>query len=254
MKKSFSKPINLPASIQQHLHTYALAAGAAGVSVLALAQPAEAEIIYTPANAGIYPGHAGYSLDLNGDGTTDFYFRATLNGSETFMSGYLAVHNAQIGNGVVVASQRVAAALQAGAAIGPAANFSSGSRATMAWGWFEGSTRPRVWKCYGPWDDVNHRYVGLRFMINGEVHYGWARLNAKCHQGYYQSAKLTGYAYETVPDQALEAGQKKEKKGDLESKYLTGPDVATPTSTTPAPATLGMLATGAPTLSIWRKE
>jgi hypothetical protein len=224
MKKSFSKPTNLPVSIQQHLHTYAIAAGAAGVSVLALAQPAETEIIYTPANSAIGPGVRVY-LDLNKDGTTDFWFNATWFGGQSFASGYLAVHNSQVGNGVVATSQmRWAAPLQAGAAIGPGANFSSGTFALMARGWFMGSSRPYVWKCYGAWNDVHHRFLGLRFMINGEVHYGWARLNQKCKRGYWETAKLTGYAYETVPDQGLLTGQKRDKKDALEGENLTGPD------------------------------
>ncbi len=249
MKKSSSKPINLPTLIQQHLHTYAVAAGAAGVSVLALVQPAETEIIYTPANAEIYPGQYPYvNLDLNGDGTTDFYFRATWNGSESYAQGYLVVHNAVTGNGVVATSQMSwAAALQQGAAIGPAANFSSGARAWMAWGFSSGSRRPPIRKCYGPWEDKGHRYLGLRFMINGEVHYGWARLNEGCKKGYYQTAKLTGYAYETVPDQALEAGQKKEGKGDLGAENLAGPGEATTQSTSATLATLGKLARGSHT-------
>ena len=60
------------------------------------------------------------------------------------------------------------------------------------------------------------------------------------------SATLTGYAYETIPGKAIIAGATK------------GPDDAEPTASlkapTPAPATLGMLALGAPGLSIWRRE
>ena len=47
------KPVNLSDSLYQHLHMYALAASAAGVSLLAMAQPSEAEIVYTPANVTI---------------------------------------------------------------------------------------------------------------------------------------------------------------------------------------------------------
>jgi nicotinic acid phosphoribosyltransferase len=37
--------------LQHRLNLYALAAGAAGVSMIALATPSEAEVIYTPAHA-----------------------------------------------------------------------------------------------------------------------------------------------------------------------------------------------------------
>jgi hypothetical protein len=50
---------------------YTLAAGAAGVCILALAQPAEAKIVYTPANIRLGMNQH-YDLDLNHDGITDF--------------------------------------------------------------------------------------------------------------------------------------------------------------------------------------
>jgi hypothetical protein len=40
-------------SVQQPLCTYALAAGAVGVGVLGSARPAEAKIVYTPANVNL---------------------------------------------------------------------------------------------------------------------------------------------------------------------------------------------------------
>jgi hypothetical protein len=59
-------------------------------------------------------------------------------------------------------------------------------------------------------------------------------------------ALLTGYAYETIPGKTIIAGATK------------GPDDAEPATSlntsTPEPATLGVLALGAPGLSIWRRE
>jgi hypothetical protein len=42
-----SKQVHVRNPLHQQLHIYALAASAAGVSMLALARPSEAEIIYT---------------------------------------------------------------------------------------------------------------------------------------------------------------------------------------------------------------
>jgi hypothetical protein len=50
---------------------YALAASAAGVSLLALASPAEAKIVYTKTHR-LLPGGKEIFLDLNHDGTNDF--------------------------------------------------------------------------------------------------------------------------------------------------------------------------------------
>jgi hypothetical protein len=65
---------NLSESVKQQLNMYAIAAGAGGVSLLALAQPSEAKIIYTHANVQLSPqkGVVKYKLDLNHDGITDF--------------------------------------------------------------------------------------------------------------------------------------------------------------------------------------
>jgi hypothetical protein len=69
---------------------YALAASAAGVGALALAQPCEAKIIYTKAHH-IIGANQTYRLDLNHDGIADFVlkdFYATFSGMP---GGYLKV-------------------------------------------------------------------------------------------------------------------------------------------------------------------
>ena len=60
---------HLGANLDKNLMSYAVAAGAAGVGLLALAQPAEAKIVFTPAHKSI-----GVStlIDLNHDGINDF--------------------------------------------------------------------------------------------------------------------------------------------------------------------------------------
>jgi len=86
----------------------------------------------------------------------------------------------------------------------------------------------------GPWVRKNkgleNRYLGLKFIVDGEVHYGWARLSVTLsHRPVYEgvSATLTGYAYETIPDKTIVAGR------------TTGRDVVKV-----PPGTLGSLARG----------
>jgi hypothetical protein len=57
------KPSKLSESIHHQLSSYALAATAAGVGVLALIQPAEGKIVYTAAHRRIGP-HQTLHLDL----------------------------------------------------------------------------------------------------------------------------------------------------------------------------------------------
>jgi hypothetical protein len=68
-------------------------------------------------------------------------------------------------------------------------------------------------------------------------------LNVTC-SGLHVVATLTGYAYETVPNKPIIAGQ---TKGSAETSV--GPDAALT-----APAPLGLLALGSHGLSIWRRE
>src|ERR1022692_1558198 len=71
MPRTAQSRTNLPQSLHRDLSLYALAAGAAGVSVLALAQPADAEVVYTEVHQIINHSQS-YAIDLNHDGVTDF--------------------------------------------------------------------------------------------------------------------------------------------------------------------------------------
>src|SRR5580704_2917085 len=71
--KSARVPSQLPESLHKRLSAYTLAASAAGVSVLALAQPTEAKIVYTKAHHRI-PLNTFYGVDVNRDGVTDLAF------------------------------------------------------------------------------------------------------------------------------------------------------------------------------------
>ena len=61
--------------------------------------------------------------------------------------------------------------------------------------------------CNGPWAKASDRYLGLEFLIGGEPHFGWARLSVRCDYARTRVfAQLTGYAYETVANQPIDAG------------------------------------------------
>src|ERR1700674_3097262 len=83
MKRSPRTPAKLPESTHQRLNMYALAASAAGVSLLALASPAEGNIVYTHIHK-IIKVNQHYGLDLNHDGITDFTIQLT----SKFMTGW----------------------------------------------------------------------------------------------------------------------------------------------------------------------
>jgi hypothetical protein len=229
-------PATLSESIHRQLNMYAFAAGAAGVSVLALTQSAEAKIIYTQTHVVIGTNHI-YELDLNHDGIADFKIDNHSFFTDTIVATLSAVpaqaNNAVVGRQLQIGSPYYAYALTRGVAIGPKQPFAGGWMA-----WSDGANRA------GQWVNVRSRYLGLKFRVKGKIHYGWARLNVTVGHSRI-AATLTGYAYETIPNRPIRAGA---TKGTDEE-----PDAAL-TMPTSEPATLGALALGAPGLSTWRRE
>ena len=242
------KTANLSESIHQQLNMYALAASAAGVGVLALTQPVEAKIVYTPAHHVINANQT-YGLDLNHDGTSDFELKDFFSTFSGNLYGYLQILPHTSANEVWAAARAprcgseelCAAALPKGKSVGPKGRFRQdypdGER-MVATGIVSGH--------WGSWFNVT-RYLGLKFVIKGKTHYGWARLAVRA-QRFVVTATLTGYAYETIPGKAIIAGATKGPDDDPQQVP------ATHTSPTPEPAALGILALGAPELSIWRRK
>ena len=68
MKRPARVPAQLSQSLNQRVHAYALAASAAGAGVLALAQPAEAKIVYSQRIARISISES-YQLSLDNQHT-----------------------------------------------------------------------------------------------------------------------------------------------------------------------------------------
>jgi hypothetical protein len=251
--RSPKMPAELSASTQQRLNMHAIAASAAGVGMLALTQAAEAKIVYTPTHKRITINSPGY-LDLNHDGIRDFvlyhsYGHGTSTTNDVMRAGY---DSGNSGNRVAATLsskgyRNFARALRAGVSIGPTMKFPKRPGATM--GELIIFNSKGTTQFSGRWANggkgVMGRYLGLKFYIRGKVHYGWARLTVTVNRCCF-SETLTGYAYETMPGKAILAGATK------------GPDDAEPSASlnprTPEPATLGMLAVGAPGLSIWRRE
>jgi len=254
--KSFSQlprmPSKLPDPLRQRLNMYALAASAAGVSVLALTPTAEAKIIYTKVHQVIGPNGI-YPLDLNHDGIIDFLIEESSSGRARLAA------QAAMGNAVET-NKYAAVALKKGAPIGPH---------QLLWGSNSWVGQYMAWQacttygsCYmaGPWLNAKSRYLGLGFQIEGKTHYGWARLSVQA-QGYQITATLTGYAYETVANKGIRAGQTSGPEGFAADG--AGPTASTATDPTQAvrpasngspPPALGYLALGNKGLSFWRRQ
>jgi hypothetical protein len=246
---------NLPESIHRQLNMYAIAAGAAGVSLLAGAQPADAKIVYTPTNQKIA---SSYNLDLNGDGKTDFTI--TLGGRVMpGCSGYRALDETPASHNGAELDQNGALALYQGDRIGFGGYFGQ-TKALMAAFRVHLTIHPPfcVTNFFGNWWDVTDRYLGLKFKFHGKPHYGWARLTVHfVHYGgiHILEATITGYAYETIPGKAIKAGQTHGRADDFPNEN-SGADASLtkPIPNTPQPPSLGMLALGAQGVPMWRRK
>jgi len=214
-------------SVHRQLKTCAFTA-IVGVACLALAPPSEAKVVYTPANVII---RSTYNLDVNNDGVTDF----TIQNIGKFTNrcnefGYIDELPAS-GNGVVPyeVDGAWAAALTQGAQIGPGQRFWESSGLTMT----SFSVNCPFESFKGPWLDVVNHYLGLSFQVNGQTHYGWARLTVLLHCGRGGCAfvaTLTGYAYETISSKSINAGH----TSGLADGFEAIPDLGVPDDSGPA--------------------
>jgi len=214
-------PAGLSPSVQQRLTAYALAFTAAGVGFAAV--PGQARIVFTQTHRTLTNG----TLPIPIAGThlfnlTDKFYIITGSWSSQFLDLVASGDAAVLGG-------KSASALRAGKVIGPRDRFKSGKR-QMAGAFCE--TQISQSTVFGPFANTAHRFLGLRFKLHGKTHYGWARFSAvnaaACNGGPAISATLTGYAYETVPNKPIVAGQ------------MNGPDAIASEHTS-----LGRLALGA---------
>ena len=233
MKRSPRVPSQLSRLLHQRLNAYALAASAAGVGVLALAKPVDARIVYTKTYQVI--GHnKSYNLDLNNDGVVDFVIKNVYARTSGGTSDVLHLAPAA-GNAFLVGARTncfaCAAMVVSGYGLGGASSlFAAGKSVALARaaGGLGGNT---LWG--GNWGNVRNGYLGLKFNISGETHYGWARLNVRERVWPFSVvATITGYAYETIPNKPIIAGK---TRGNDE-------------------ASLGHLAQGTSGVAAWRQN
>jgi hypothetical protein len=210
---------------------------------LAMTQPSEATIVYTRAHV-VIDTNDNYDLDLNHDGVTDFTIKNPWTYRRFRLYASAAAGNGVVGN--VGSNGAQATALNRGEQIGPSQMFEAPGATMRECVRFAG--------CWGDWDNVTNRYLGLKFIIHGKVHYGWARLSVQFN-GIVFTATLTGYAYETTAGKSIKAGQTKGAAGEWDEEgFGTGASVMSPISDTSQPTSLGMLALWAQGVPLWRRK
>jgi hypothetical protein len=230
----------LSENVELRLAAYAKAAGAAGVGLLAVVPHASAKVVYTPTHIVFDAGSV--PIDLNHDGVTDFVLSiykflltSRSGGDGVRMQVVAAAKNGVLCSG---SSGYPPLALKAGYRIGPFERYGSFDR--------RGAPAVNVVdlkdETYvgGPFANAGDRFLGLKFTLNGETHYGWALIRVGAGLvGKHATinASLLGYAYDTVAGQAIGAGQ--------------GIAANEKSEATPKAGSLSMLALGWPA---WRRK
>jgi len=196
-----SNPARLgSADLEKRIAAYA-AVGVAGACLLSASPDAEAKVVYTPANVVIDRGMK-FDLDVNHDGVVDFVFS---NAGTTF--GFVQLFgvspqdhlNAVVNEGICIRSnffpRNAPAALPSGQEIGKPLKFAPYGQCMRSFFYYD---------TQGHWQHVTNKYLGLAMRIDGQIHYGWARLSTSGVLNF--QAVLTGYAYETEPGKSIIAG------------------------------------------------
>jgi hypothetical protein len=171
----------------------ALTAGFVAISPLA-----DAQIIYTDLNPDLVLGgwESSFQLDINKDSIFDFlvYHRKNRDYGTWYTNNFIGV----IGKGQV---------LSAGDSIGKSWLYRPKAMNLND----EMITSPpnSEWKRGGSlsrFEGLQDKYVGFRFKINNNIHYGWARLDVAASD---RSIILKEYAYNTQAEKLLRAGSTK---------------------------------------------
>lgn len=194
-------------TLKKRLAAYSALSGAA----LLAPQLSRAQILYTDLepDAVVTLDTEPYSLDLNNDGTADFlvqlfsgldggYYIADLLNPYTSALPAGEVMGVEMPNGVdfaqVVNFEEEIGAMQNWR---PAGSLLS-SRVFL-------DTWPAGYTYNGFWEGQQDKYLGLRIEANGNLYYGWARLDVF---NKVKFIKVKDYAVNQVADQSIYAGQK----------------------------------------------
>ncbi len=163
----------------------------------------QAQIIYTDIEPDFTSPTSGdfYNLDLNNDDIVDY----TLSLWSDSLSDYLLISSPNGINASITVTPWYAntVPLENGMEIFNLVGAINGET-YLYWGVFT------IGNCFGgdatcsyDWKNKIDKFLGLRFLIDGQTHYGWARLDVTSHTQWV----IKDYAYNATPNQHIFAGQ-----------------------------------------------
>lgn len=162
-------------------------------------------IIYTDVNPDVTmigsdsTANQYYSLDLNNDDTTDFYIRVSFLRFYSIRARGVEINSFDV-NGVICDSSRFPLAMNLGDKINSNSNWAANIANALR------SLTGNNWE--GNWTTTTDHYLGLKIRSGNNIYYGWVRLRVLVVQGK-SSVKVKDYAYNSIPNKRILAGQMK---------------------------------------------
>ncbi len=262
---SARQPMALSTSLDRRLNGYALAAGAAGVALLACSAPAaEAAPVCKTLSAQLFRA-AAYPINPAGQAIAPFNLGQstvvyTAYGYSTFSANwnraFLAANS--LGANALLDSKGFPADVASGAAIGPGGNFGKGASYGLMFTYGKGpgskSDVGTLSRHKGNFNFQQENIFGFEFAQSGKIHFGWVRLkaNVKIYDKQYKRTQISvlQYGYESTPNTAIDAGS----CGSGQRAEADSGQGLTEATLRPSAAELGRLALGSAGRSLGRGE
>lgn len=189
-------------SLTKKIAAYTGAAGA----FIAFAGNAEAQIVYTDVTPDVTLdaiNYDSYAIDFNSDANIDFEIGTSIYIS-TFTSSSLTYTYTFMSAGIVPYSS--AFGIQGSGAFATALNLNDSINAFQIF-----TANPSIWNlgytygfgANGNFPGYGDKYIGVKFLIGANTHYGWILVNMAADCG---SITLKGFAYESTPNTNILAG------------------------------------------------
>ena len=253
-------PAKLSEALENSMGAYALAASAAGVATLALVAPAEAVPVCKNPNAVLtYTATYGLILDqpVAAFNVAQSYHTFSTHTSTGINRGFFTrnLPGAEVG----VSSKGLVADLASGASVGPGGQFGKGASYGLIFTFIPdyGATLRHH---RGNLQFGQKNYFGFKFLISGQAHYGWVRIESKIVRGGRTPSietRIMAYGYESTPNTAIPAGSCSAESGTKADGSASSSDGVTASAlagSAAKPASLGMLALGANGIPMWRRR
>lgn len=205
MKKNFT----LSEKLTKRLKAYSLTAGAMAAGITG----ADAQILYTDVEPdAVADGVDSVFLDLNADGIDDFKFYFVGGTLASVFNVYRGFASARNGNGIAGTYSSSGGyyypyGINAGDTVNADLTFQTATFQTLGWDYFYYTNTSTAVYSYGQirWGSGD-TYLGLRLEVEGNTHYGWARIELANDDVNGGRIILKDYALELTPGLGIPAG------------------------------------------------